>query len=65
MLGATKRYNFADVKEFYGDILPKFGWNPTTSESNKAVFYRENDILEILEIQKLPLKVLISLKSKN
>ncbi len=65
MLGATKRYKFADVKEFYGDILPKFGWNPITSESNRAVFHRENDILEISEMQKSPLKVLISLKSKN
>ena len=65
IIETQKKIKFDNVKSFYADILPKFGWYLKESNSNNLIFLRDNDILEISELSSSPLKVSISLKSKN
>ena len=65
ILISSQNKNFEDVKNFYHRILPQFGWKLTNESSKHLNFTRENDVLEIFRQQNKPLKVLVSLKSKN
>lgn len=65
LLIASKVKKFDDVKRFYKDVLPKFGWTIANESDFSLNFTRENDVLDISRQQIRPLKVLISLKSEN
>lgn len=65
LLVATKLKKFDEVKRFYNDILPKFGWTLVKESDSTLNFTRDDDILDISRQQIRPLKVLISLKSEN
>ena len=62
---AQKTLTFDMVKQFYIEVLAQMGWTRLSSAKTTFSFLRENDILEISQIQKRPLKITISLKSKN
>lgn len=62
---ARKNIKFDTVKAFYNDSLTALGWHKGISTNKTIIFHREHDSLEITQTQKNPLKLLISLKSKN
>lgn len=64
-LTAGKSLTFSKIKQFYTETLPQMGWTPLSAADTTFSFMRENDILEISQTQKRPLKITISLKSKN
>ncbi|MBO5441207.1 MAG: hypothetical protein J6A09_01395 [Alphaproteobacteria bacterium] len=64
-LVAKKALTFEKVKLFYTEALAQMGWARLSSNNTTFSFLRENDILEISQTQKHPLKITISLKSKN
>ncbi len=63
-LSASSGTSFDDVKKFYKETLKQFGWKKLKDESNRLIFYRENDQLEISRISRLPLKISIILKNR-
>jgi len=65
LLYAIKKKNFESVCSFYIDVLPKFGWVLQNKESDYLSFKRDNDILEINRQRIQPLKISVSIKSKN
>ena len=65
IITAQKKFHFNEIRTFYYNSLPTLGWEIKNNDSNKLIFSRERDILEISQIQKQPLKLLISLKRKN
>lgn len=62
---SQKRLPFSSIKTFYADSLSALGWKLKDARTDELIFYRDNDILEITQMQKQPLKLIISLKSKN
>lgn len=60
-----QKKNFNEVKNFYKQSLIELGWKLKNDTPDTILFDRENNLLEISLIKKRPLKVLISLKSKN
>ena len=60
-----KNISFSSVQEFYQGTLPKLGWKLLESDNSSCRFGRENDILEISRLSTGPLKLSISLRSKN
>ena len=62
---ANKNIKFDAVKTFYIDTMSALGWHKEINTDKQLIFRRENDTLEITQTQKSPLKLLISLKSKN
>lgn len=62
---AKRALTFDKVKHFYTEALAQMGWTRLSSDNTTFSFLRENDILEISQTQKYPLKITISLKSKN
>ncbi|MBO5039215.1 MAG: hypothetical protein J6C85_07180 [Alphaproteobacteria bacterium] len=62
---AKKALTFDKIKKFYTEALAQMGWTRLSSDETTFSFLRENDILEISQLQKRPLKITISLKSKN
>lgn len=65
LLQSTRIKNFSDIKNYYKRILPQLGWTLKNESDKNTVFERESDLLEFSLIQIKPLKILISLKSKN
>jgi len=65
LLVSTHQQSFLNAKNFYKETLPKLGWTITDESEKNIIFTRENDVLEFTLQKKKPLKVLISLKSKN
>lgn len=61
----TKATTFSSVAKFYKDSLKQLGWRESNSQQNHLLFYREQDILEIVKIKDSPLKISIILKNKN
>lgn len=65
VLWAKKGKTFNDVIQFYVETLPKLGWGLKNKSDKALVFTRDNNTLEILRQETRPLKVRISLKSRN
>lgn len=65
LLQSVRIKNFSDVKNYYKRILPQFGWTLKNESDKNAIFEREHNLLEFSFVQVKPLKILISLKSKN
>ena len=65
LLYPVKKMTFEDVGLFYIDVLPKFGWLLLSQKTNYISFIRDNDILEISPRSVRPLRISISIKSKN
>lgn len=65
IITSPKNINFIDIKTFYYNSLSALGWKIKEDNFPKLIFIRENDILEITQIKKHPLKLLVSLKSEN
>lgn len=64
-LVADKKLNFSDIIQFYTNSLPQLGWRIFYTSDTLISFLRESDILEISLAARKPLKITISLKSKN
>lgn len=56
---------FAKVEKFYKDTLPQMGWSFQGKENNSLMFYRDRESLEITKTESNPLKIRITVKSKN
>lgn len=65
LLYPVKKMSFEDVGLFYIDVLPKFGWLLLSQKTDYISFIRDNDILEISRQRVHPLKISVSIKSKN
>jgi len=61
----SKSQMFDNVRNHYKRVLPELGWKLENESDKNFAFKRENDILEFSLINNRPLKILISLKSKN
>ncbi len=64
-LSAVQQKNFNDVRNFYTESLEQLGWIILKDAPDLLSFYRENDILEINQISKSPLKISIILKNRT
>ena len=64
-LVAVRNKNFADIQKFYRETLPQLGWTEQAGSATFLQFSRENDILEINQVETTPLKISISLKNKS
>ena len=64
-LVAVRKKNFADIQKFYRETLPQLGWTEQAGSATFLQFSRENDILEINQVETTPLKISISLKNKS
>ena len=65
IITTQKNFHFKDVKTFYCDSLSALGWEIKSNDSKSIFFSRDSDILEISQMQKSPIMVVISLKSRN
>lgn len=65
LLYPIKKMTFEDVGLFYIGVLPKFGWLLLSQKTDYISFIRDNDILEISPRSVRPLRISISIKSKN
>lgn len=65
LLYPVKKMTFEDVGLFYIDVLPKFGWLLLSQKTDYISFIRDNDILEISRRSVRPLRISVSIKSKN
>ena len=65
LLYPVKKMTFEDVGLFYIDVLPKFGWLLLSQKTDYISFIRDNDILEISRRSIRPLRISVSIKSKN
>ena len=57
--------SFAKVEKFYKDTLPQMGWSFQGKKSSSLIFYRDRESREITQTQANPLKIRITVKSKN
>ena len=57
--------NFGKVEKFYKDTLPQMGWSFQGKKNNNLLFYRDRESLEIIKEESNPLKIRITVKSKN
>lgn len=57
--------SFAKVEKFYKDTLPQMGWSFQSKKNNSLLFYRDRESLEIIKEESNPLKIRITVKSKN
>ena len=59
------KIKFASVEKFYQDTLPQMGWIFKGRKKNTLTFYRDRETLEISRIERNPLTIRITVKSKN
>ena len=64
-LVAVRKKHFSDIQKFYRETLPQLGWTEQAGSATFLQFSRENDILEINQVETTPLKISISLKNKS
>ena len=57
--------SFSAVADFYVQTLPQLGWVLKDEKNSHLVFERDEELLDIVCEQKLPLLIRITLKSKN
>ena len=61
-----KKVKFKQVKNFYKDTLPQLGWiYQGERDKNILIFLRDGETMEVAEDDVSPLKVRITVKSKN
>ncbi len=61
----SDKIRFGKVKTFYQETLPQLGWKQTEDSTDKIIFYREGEVLEIIRESAFPLRVYITVKSKS
>ncbi len=61
----SDKIRFGKVKSFYQETLPQLGWKCTENSAEKISFYREGEVLEIIRESAFPLRVYVTVKSKN
>lgn len=61
----SRSANFAKVEKFYKDTLPELGWRCKSESDTTIVFQREGESLEMVRESAKPLKIRITVKSKN
>ncbi|MCQ2741394.1 MAG: hypothetical protein MJ210_04690 [Alphaproteobacteria bacterium] len=57
--------NFNSITDFYKNTLPQMGWKLQKQTASAVVFEREGEILDIRIESQNPLKVRLTVKSKN
>ena len=62
---SDKKAKFSQVAQFYQETLPQLGWKFIEKRKNHLTFERDSETLDIVEENKSPLLVRITLKSKN
>ncbi len=60
----SSRIGFKAIENFYVKTLPQLGWNYQGRDGNTLLFYRENEMLEIVRESAKPLEVRITVKNK-
>ena len=60
-----KSATFKSIKAFYKNTLPQMGWIFQNSTESTLVFEREEEIIEIQKEDTNPLKIRITVKSRN
>lgn len=60
----TSKSGFKAVEKFYKDTLPQLGWTYQGKRENTLIFYRESEVLEIVQEKAKPLLVRITVKNK-
>lgn len=59
------KVSFQAVEKFYMNTLPQLGWSFEEKKQESLVFYRDNDMIEIVKEKNKPLLVRITLKSRG
>ena len=57
--------DFEDIAAFYNTTLPQMGWKMKKTTKLSIVFEREGEVLEIKTESEKPLKIRLTVKSKN
>ena len=66
LLEGNEDIYFDEVKDFYKETLPQLGWQfQESGRTNALIFLRDGESLELEEDNNKPLKVRITVKSKN
>lgn len=60
----SSKIGFKAIENFYVKTLPQLGWNYQGKDGNILLFYRENEMLEIVRESAKPLEVRITVKNK-
>lgn len=60
----SSKIGFKAIENFYVKTLPQLGWNYQGKDGNTLLFYRENEMLEIVRESAKPLEVRITVKNK-
>ena len=56
---------FRQAEDFYKDTLPQMGWKLQKESESEIVFYREGEVLEMAKENQKPLRIRITVKSKE
>lgn len=60
----SSKIGFKAIENFYIKTLPQLGWTYQGKDGNTLLFYRENEMLEIVKESAKPLEVRITVKNK-
>lgn len=60
----SSKIGFKAIENFYIKTLPQLGWTYQGKDANTLLFYRENEMLEIVKESAKPLEVRITVKNK-
>lgn len=60
----SSKIGFKSIENFYIKTLPQLGWTYQGKDANTLLFYRENEMLEIVKESSKPLEVRITVKNK-
>ena len=60
----SSKIGFKSIENFYIKTLPQLGWTYQGKDANTLLFYRENEMLEIVKESAKPLEVRITVKNK-
>lgn len=60
----SSRIGFKAIENFYVKTLPQLGWTYQGKNGYTLLFYRENEMLEIVQESAKPLEVRITVKNK-